>query len=207
MISHRLLSLLNALPVTWLALALPSVAFVQELFVNERYFAELMYETGVLSVQLLVVALALTPLLHLCRQWPQAIGTIRWFIKRRRAMGVASFGYAVLHLLFYVREVGGWELAYLNAFEWELLSGWLALFVLLVLAATSNNISQRWLGARWKTLQRATYIGAALTALHWLAFDQFLEDLWLWSLPLIALQIWRIFKHRNLRQPKLSSHP
>jgi len=199
----RLLSIANSLPLTWLVLFIPSVPFLYELMVYELYYAELLYETGMLSVQFLVFALALTPLLHLTRKWPTGITIVRWFIKRRRAIGIASFGYAVLHLLFYVRELGSWELAYLNAFEWDVLAGWVALFFMLALALTSNNASQRLLGSKWKAVQRTTYIAAAATALHWILFDQFLDDLWLWGLPLIALQGIRVARQQLKNQRRV----
>jgi sulfoxide reductase heme-binding subunit YedZ len=52
-------------------------------------------------------------------------------------------------------------------------SGWLAVGILLLLAATSNDASVRWLKRRWQLLHRAAYIAAILSFAHWVlsAFD------------------------------------
>ena len=52
-------------------------------------------------------------------------------------------------------------------------TGWLALVVMLVLAATSNDASVRRLGRRWPLLHRTVYAAAALSFVHWIlsAFD------------------------------------
>jgi sulfoxide reductase heme-binding subunit YedZ len=65
-------------------------------------FEDLLHPSGEWSVRLLILALMLTPLVQL---FPQA-QIVRWLVRRRRAFGVAAFGYAALHLLFYVLEMG-----------------------------------------------------------------------------------------------------
>ena len=56
-----------------------------------------LHSSGELSVRLLIVALAITPLRLLvpAHRWP------RWLLARRRAIGVASLGCGALHLAFY----------------------------------------------------------------------------------------------------------
>ena len=60
-----------------------------------------------------------------------------------------------------------------DAAELALATGWVALVVMLTLAATSNDASVRLLGRRWKWVHRAVYAAAVLTFAHWIltAFD------------------------------------
>ena len=62
----------------------------------------LLHPTGEMSARLLIVALALTPLAKL---FPTS-RAVRWLVANRRAIGLAAFGYAVLHALFYVVAMG-----------------------------------------------------------------------------------------------------
>ena len=60
--------------------------------------------SGEISCWLLIVTMAVTPLMML-------FGPLPWLKARRRSLGVASFGYAVLHLLFWlslIPFVTGW---------------------------------------------------------------------------------------------------
>lgn len=54
-----------------------------------------------------------------------------------------------------------------------MLTGWIAMFIFVALAVTSNNASVRALGKRWKSLHKLVYVAAILTFLHWIltAFD------------------------------------
>lgn len=181
---------------TWILLALPAPALLADIGVNERYYAELMYESGLPAVQLMILALAITPAMWLTKNWPRVHGIVRWLGKRRRYIGLAAFGYAALHTFFYIREIGSLDLVILELSEIELTTGWLAFVILLALALTSNDFSVRWMGKRWKRLQRGAYLAAAITALHWFLFDQFLNEM-LWWFGLIALlQIARVLIQR-----------
>lgn len=184
---------------TWFVLALPSFPLLADIGVHERYYAEIMYESGLLSVQLLVLALVITPLMHIMRSVKPALSILRWFQKRRRAIGVASFGYAALHTFFYIRESGSLEVVLLELVEIDLALGWAAMVLMTLLAITSNNVSVRMLGSKWKIVQRAVYFAALLTALHWIWIDQFLNDLLMWAVPIVTLQIIRIGKNTFLR--------
>jgi sulfoxide reductase heme-binding subunit YedZ len=184
-------TILDAPIFSWVILFLPAPPLLIDLIERNRYYAEIMYETGLLACQLLIVAMAITPLLWLCRYWPPALKVLRWLQKRRRFIGVAAFGYATLHVVFYIRHVGSMELVWLELEEWELASGWLAFLPMALLALTSNDWSVKLFGRYWKPLQRWVYWVALLTILHWWLIDQFLNDMMIWFLPLIALQLWR----------------
>ena len=145
----------------WLVLALPAVVWSVAASRPAADIEALLQPTGELSARLLIVALAVTPLVRLVPRW-------RGLVRHRRAIGVAAFGYGVLHLIFYVVAMGSIDdmLAELGATG--IWTGWLALALLLPLALTSNAAAMRALGRGWKLVQRLAYPAAALTLLHWI---------------------------------------
>lgn len=189
----------------WLLLSVPAWPLIADIGVNERYYAEIMWESGVWSVQFLVLALAISPLTRLFSDWTAFRTPSRWLLKQRRAIGVASFGYALLHTLFYVRYTGSLDLILLEATDLFLAFGWAGFLILAVLASTSNRVSVRALATRWKPLQRFAYLAAAFTALHWLWADQFLETLYWWVAITAILQILRVI--RNWQTTKRPARP
>jgi sulfoxide reductase heme-binding subunit YedZ len=98
---------------------------------------------------------------------------VAWLARRRRYIGVAAFGYSLLHAVAYLERQGALQRIIAEAAEWGLLTGWVAFFVMLALAATSNDTSVRRLRTRWKWLHRTVYAAAVLTFAHWIltAFD------------------------------------
>ncbi len=186
----------------WIVLALPSFPLILDFVHNQRYYSGMMYDSGVLSVQLLVFNLALTPLYHLVIDWSPGRRTVRWFSLKRRYIGIACFGYAVIHTLTYIRETGDLENILWEAQDWEILIGWAALLILLALALTSNNLSVRWLGRKWKNLHRLVYLATLLTALHWYLFNIFIHTLLLIFAPLAILYSLKITTQKN-RKPTM----
>lgn len=182
---------------TWLILFLPAPPLLWDLVEFNRYYAEIMYETGILATQLLVLALAITPLMRLCRRWPAALSVLRWLQKRRRYIGVAAAGYGALHAIFYVRHIGSFEEVLLELEELSLLTGWVVMLVFVALALTSNDLSVRRLGKWWKRLQMAAYLAAVFTVLHWWLIDQFIDQMLFWFVPLLLLQTPRLFNAAN----------
>ena len=184
---------------TWLVLFLPAMPLLWDLVENNRYYAEIMYESGILATQFLVLALAITPLMRLSRGWPSGLAVMRWLQKRRRYIGVAAAGYGTLHAIFYVRHTGSLELVLLELEEISLLAGWVVTVLFAALAVTSNDASVRLLGRWWKRLQMAAYGAALFTALHWWLIDQFLDQLLIWFVPLLLLQVPRLIKALSKR--------
>jgi len=203
----RITSIVNHPFFSWLVLALPAPALLADFFYHDRYYAEIMYESGLLATQLMVLALAISPLTQVFRAIPILLSALRWLLKRRRALGVAAFGYAAVHTGFYLRDIASLELAWLELEEPALLIGWFAFAVLLVLAATSNSASVRRLGPRWKTLQRSAYAAALLTAGHWYLIDQFLRELVVWMMPLALIQIVRYCRYFSRRALPVNNRP
>ncbi|NKB50654.1 MAG: iron reductase [Rhizobiaceae bacterium] len=184
--------LLNAPLTSWIVLFIPAPALLADFVGQNRYYAEIMYESGLLATQLMILALAITPAMRLCRNWPVVLKPLRWMQKRRRYIGVAAFGYGLLHTIFYIRQIGSAELIFLELEEISLATGWIAFIVLLALAATSNDFSVRSLGRWWKKVQMAAYFAALLTLLHWWFIGQFLDQMLVWFVPLALLQVPRL---------------
>ncbi|MEP1443241.1 MAG: hypothetical protein ABJK39_09560 [Hyphomicrobiales bacterium] len=178
--ARKILVLATSPFAVWFALSWWAWPLVWDLFENNRYYAEIMHVTGVLSVQLLVLTTAITPLTHLIKRWE--IGKIvgRWLLKNRRYFGVAAFGYGLLHLIFYIRETYDLYIIYLEFFDITLFVGWLGFIFLIPAFLTSNAASVRYLGTRWKTLQQLSYLAIVPLFIHWILFDFFLDEVLTW---------------------------
>lgn len=146
----------------WAILSLPAVGMITKWLGPTASYGGLMHGSGEFSARFLVLSLIITPLMFLSGGKPWA----RWLLRRRRYIGIAAFGYAALHTIFYLRQegltgaLGEWA-------DWGILTGWLAFFIFVPLAFTSNNAAVRAMGPSWKTLQRWVYAAAAFTLLHW----------------------------------------
>jgi sulfoxide reductase heme-binding subunit YedZ len=121
------------------------------------------HQLGLTALQLLLAGLVVTPL----RRWA-GINLLRY----RRAIGLLSFLYAVLHLLVWVLldlQLRWSEIGADLVKRPHIIVGMLALACLVPLAMTSNGWSVRSLGAAvWQRLHRLTYVAVLLGALHYL---------------------------------------
>ena len=186
---HRLRTLIDSKPLFWAILSVPAALMIHRYATDpEIWPGDLLHQTGEWSARLIILALMLTPLsiLFRGRAW------VQWLVRRRRALGVAGFGYALLHLIFYLldMETVGNVLAELGALG--IWTGWAAFLLFLPLALTSNDSWMRRLKAGWKQVQRLAYPAALLTLVHWM----FIHDNVVAALanfaPLAALQAWRV---------------
>ncbi len=149
---------------------------------------EMLHPTGEWSARLMIAAMLLTPLGAAVgrRSW------LLWLTARRRWIGVAAFGYAVLHLIFYLIDMG--NLPDILA-EWRapgIWTGWAAMLLMLPLALTSNDVAMSWLKAGWKQLQRLVYPAATLVLLHWVWVHNSTTAAFLHFLPLVMLTLVRL---------------
>lgn len=162
----------------WIVLTLPAAYWCYQASVstNPRIIHILVHPTGEFSARFLIVAMLATPLTLLFRGWrgPQ------WLKRNRRYFGVAAFGYAALHTLFYVIDRGTMDRIVEQLPRLYIWSGWLAFAIFLPLAATSVDWAVRVMGPRWKQLQRWTYAAAVLTLVHWASLHN-------WGHPAVAL--------------------
>jgi sulfoxide reductase heme-binding subunit YedZ len=118
--------------------------------------------SGAWAFVFLFLALACTPVQRLARS--------AWIPAVRRPLGLAAFGYCVLHFLAYFVVGQKMNVAFViddSLHQTSRIPGWLSLLLLLPLALTSTDGMTRWLGGkRWKLLHRLVYPATALAVLH-----------------------------------------
>ena len=143
-------------PLAWLVVA----AATNQLGANPA--EALVQQTGLWTLRLLCVALAITPL--------RQLSAVAAWARYRRMVGLYVFAYASLHLLAYAWLDMGLDASDVAADIAKrpfILVGFVAWLALLVMAATSFQAAVRWLGGkRWQALHRAVYAVAALAVLH-----------------------------------------
>ena len=181
------------LPCAWLFYA----AAADQLGANPA--EALIRSSGDWTLRLLCLTLAVTPLRVLANQPALA--------RFRRMLGLTTFFYALLHFLAYAWLDMGFDAAVIardipkRPFA---LVGFLALLLMLPLAATSFNRAIRALGAaRWRALHRAIYAIAVLAILHffWMrAGKHDFAEVAVYAAIVAALLGWRALRLRRLRQ-------
>jgi sulfoxide reductase heme-binding subunit YedZ len=154
----------------------------------EPWLADYVAATGLWSARLLIVALCLTPLRELFGHSPW----LAWTIRRRRAIGVAAFCYALLHLILYVADMADFGAILDEATAPAMIAGWLGFAAMLPAALISNDPAMRALGPAWKRIQRLAYPAAILTLLHWLWVHDGSGEAIAHFLPLALLQSIRL---------------
>lgn len=172
----------------WAILSIPWVLMTAQYLSGGLYYGEYIHITGEFSARLLILTLAVTPLRLM---FPQRDWT-RWLMRSRRYFGVATFAYAIPHLIAYLMKLGSIVKIFEEALEPGLWTGWIALLIFLALAITSNQMSVSALGRRWKQLHRLVYLAAILTFVHWalVAFDP--VPALIHAGVLFALEIYRV---------------
>ena len=183
-------SFLNSPYFFWGVLALPSVPLTAGLAQGSMPYGELMHVSGEFSARFMIVALMITPLIVMFpgHRWP------RWLLARRRYLGVAAFGYAALHTLAYLLEVGVLSAVVSDVAKLGIWTAWIAFVVFIPLALTSNDASVRALGGSWKTLQRLVYVAALFTLAHWMFIHNSFGGALVHFAPLAILEAYRIWK-------------
>ncbi len=179
----------------WVLLGHLAVVFAYGYATGGAEAGDLLHPTGEFSIRFMVLAMLIGPLSDIfgSRGWT------RWLLRRRRWIGVAAFGYALLHLIFYIIDMGALSemLAELDAPG--IWTGWIAFFLMLVPALLSNDQSMRWLKRGWKQAQRLAYPAALFTVLHWGLLE------WEWGgalihiAPLVIANIVRIIVLKGRR--------
>ena len=170
----------------WALLALPAMPLVHELFFGNVH--RLLMPSGEYAARFLIATLLVSPL---SLAFPQVMA-LRWLMKRRRALGVASFCYAALHTLAYLVDEGSLPALVAALSDTAIWTGWLAFLILVALAAISNDWALRRLGRQWKRLQRLAYGAAALAFVHWVTLQDHFTPALVHFAPLAALSLWRV---------------
>lgn len=118
-------------------------------------------ELGEVALQLVILGLCITPLRRYL-----GVNLIRF----RRAVGLLAFTYVSVHLLVWlVLDVQIWAQIWADILKRPYVTvGFTAFLLMIPLALTSNDLSLRRLGPRWRVLHRLTYGVAVLGAVHFI---------------------------------------
>jgi len=181
----------------WAVLAVPSFFLIKESLGFQASYSLLLYESGEWSARFMIIAMAATPLRMLFKGWQFP----SWLIRRRRYFGVAAFGYALLHFVFFLMREGDIAYIFTDIEHMWMWTGWLAFLILVPLGLTSNDWSIRKLGSAWKRLQQLVYAAALFVLAHWVLHKYNFTPPLLWFVPLAALEAYR------LRLNYLRTHP
>ena len=185
--------ILNKKLVFWLLLAIPAAFMLRGYWSGEVIAMDMLHPTGEWSARLMIIAMMLSPLVALLGPKPW----LNWLVQRRRAIGVASFLYALLHLIFYLIDMAAVEPILAEFWDIGIWPGWAAMLLFVPLAITSNDASMRALKAGWKRLQRLVYPAALLVLIHWIFIHNEAGAALVHFVPLIALVTARFFLTRK----------
>ena len=124
---------------------------------------DLEQRTGRHAITLLVLSLMCTPI-NTIFKWSEPL-------KRRRALGLYAFLYAVIHVIIFADLDYGlaWNLLVQELLQKpRLIVGVIAFTLLIPLAITSFDIWKKRLGKNWKRLHQLVYLIAPLVFLHYI---------------------------------------
>ena len=152
---------------------------------------EILHRTGIWTLRILLVTLAMTPL--------RILTGSAVFIRVRRMLGLFTFFYASLHLTVYTwLDLGlDWSHLFEDVIERPYITvGMLAWLLMLPMAITSNRAMIRKMGQSWKRLHQAIYVVIGLGCLHfiWLVKSDITEPLIYTGIGL-SLLLFRIAHH------------
>lgn len=154
--------LLGLLPVPWL------LYLAQTGGLGREPINALERELGMIALQLVISGLSVSPLRRF-------LGVN--LMKFRRALGVLAFTYVALHLLVWlVLDVAILSQIWADIIKRPYITIGMVAFVLMIpLAATSNNLSVRNLGRRWRKLHLLAYPAAILGVVHYIMVQKVWE--------------------------------
>jgi methionine sulfoxide reductase heme-binding subunit len=181
--------ILNKKPTFWLLLAIPALLMLRRYASGDVIAMDMLHPTGEWAARLMIFAMVLSPLVSLLGPKPW----LNWLVQRRRALGVAAFAYSVLHLLFYLIDMGNLDDILAEFWALGIWTGWAAMLLFVPLAVTSNDASMRKLKVGWKQLQRLVYPAAVLVLVHWIFIHNNLVPALVHFVPLALLVAARFF--------------
>ncbi|MEM7257723.1 MAG: ferric reductase-like transmembrane domain-containing protein [Pseudomonadota bacterium] len=181
----------------WILLSVPALAMAAALLQGNATMENLLHPTGEFAARFMIVAMLATPLklLFSSQRWPF------WLLKNRRYFGVAAFGYALMHTVFYMLDMKSVSLMLDELWTLGIWTGWVAFIIFVPLAVTSNDASQKLLRRNWKKLQQWVYPAALLTLTHWIFVHNNLGPALVHFIPLAALEAYRISVQRKRATP------
>ena len=148
---------------------------------------------GVTAIYILILTLCITPF---------SVLTGINFIRFRRAFGLMSFFYILLHFstwLLLDMQLRWVEIAESLTRKPFIVFGMMGFLLLIPLAATSNNYSMKRLGKYWQKLHKLIYVAIILGGIHYLMMEKTLQnDAIITFIIIIALISLRFFKIRKI---------
>ena len=148
---------------------------------------------GVTAIYILILTLCITPF---------SVLTGINFIRFRRAFGLMSFFYIILHFstwLLLDMQLRWVEIADSLTRKPFIVFGMMGFLLLIPLAATSNNYSMKRLGKYWQKLHKLIYVAIILGGIHYLMMEKTLQnDAIITFIIIIALILLRFFKIRKI---------
>ena len=152
---------------TWIACLAPAAWLVYGVVTNNLGpdpTAKIAFSTGLATLRLLTITLAITPLRRL-------VPRLNWLIKFRRLLGLFAFFYATIHMLTYVGLYAGFSIVAMEsdiAKRRFITMGVIAYLLLVPLALTSTTWAIRKLGGKnWNRLHKLVYIAAICGVIHY----------------------------------------
>tara|TARA_Y100000996_G_scaffold89726_1_gene62943 strand:+ start:1310 stop:1948 length:639 start_codon:yes stop_codon:yes gene_type:complete len=148
---------------------------------------------GVTAIYILILTLCITPF---------SLLTGINFIRFRRAFGLMSFFYIVLHFstwLLLDMQLRWVEIVESLTRKPFIVFGMMGFLLLIPLAATSNNYSMKRLGKYWPKLHKLIYAAIILGGIHYLMMEKTLQnDAIITFIIIIVLISLRFFKIRKI---------
>ena len=148
---------------------------------------------GITAIYILILTLCITPFSTL---------TGINFIRFRRAFGLMSFFYIILHFstwLFLDMQLRWVEIVESLTRKPFIVFGMMGFLLLIPLAATSNNYSMKRLGKYWPKLHKLIYAAIILGGVHYLMMEKTLQnDAIITFIIIIVLISLRFFKIRKI---------
>lgn len=181
-------TILNSKFTLWLILSIPAVLMTYGYLSGRSDAMDLLHPSGEFSARLMIIAMMIGPLVSVFG----ARGVLAWFLHRRRYFGVAAFGYALLHLIFYMIDMETVKDMLAEIGAPGIWTGWLAFVLMLAPAVISNDQAMRALKRNWKPIQRLAYPVALFTLAHWLFLSEGRMGAIINFSPLILLTILRL---------------
>ena len=136
----------------------------------EQFWYQALCWSGDFSVIFFFVTMVTTPL----KIYFPKNNRIKRLARFRRETGIATFLYALIHVLSYIvhRYLKSGSIDFMMFLHPFIVPGTITFLIFFLLAITSNNWSMRWLGwKRWKKLHRWSHFCQWLVLIHLLCVD------------------------------------
>ena len=190
-------------PVVFLACLLPAALIVTDAFeltgtLGANPIEAILDRFGILGIQFMLIALAVTPLRQLTG-WAQ-------LARFRRMLGLFAFFYVFMHFLTWLVLDRGlfWPDIAEDIIKRPFITiGMVALVLLLAMAVTSFNRLRQKMGRRWQKLHNSVYAVGVLGVWHywWQVKADALEPA-IYAAILTVLLGYRLFRRRQRRKPR-----